>query len=157
DNIRGAVFQTRGLLLALEAGERRRVGRSLALEAIFRTSQSALGLRRAVPLAEAARRVAQETKDPYLAAWVGLADSFAAYCSGRFGEATDGLLGVEALVRSETVGTTWELNNARIFALQSLRYAGRWARLASHFHEWLRDARRRGDRYAETTLVRAMN
>jgi hypothetical protein len=63
----------------------------------------------------------------------------------------------EAWIRAETTGTTWELNNARIFLLQTLRHRGAWGRLAPLFHDWLADARRRGDRYSETTLVRSIH
>ena len=157
DNIRGAVAQTRGLLLALKIGERGRVARSLAFEAIFRTSQGTRGRERARPLVAAARRIAEESKDPVHRTWAILAESFADYCGGDFPSAIDRLTEAEAWIRSETTGTTFQLNNARIFLLQSLRYLGDWGRLLPLFDEWLHDARRRGDRYAETTLVRALN
>ena len=157
DNVRGAGLQARALLEALAVGEPRRVGRSLAFEGNFRSSQTNASRRRARVLIAEARRLAERFADPNLVMWVGLSESFALYCDGDYANAEARVTETEAWIRSETTGNTWGLNNARIFLLQTLRHRGAWARLAPLFHDWTADARRRGDRYAETTFVRSIN
>jgi serine/threonine protein kinase len=157
DNIRGAEFQARGLLLALRIGEPVRVARSLALEAIYRATQGRRSLASAHALIDQARGVAESSGDPYLRGWIAGAQANIAYYSGRFRDAAERFVGAEALFRDETVGATWELNNVRIFRLQALRYMGALADLRRSFDHHIRDAVRRGDRYAEATLTRAFN
>jgi serine/threonine protein kinase len=155
DAIRGADFQARGLRLALRTGERRQLGRAIALEAIYQASQGGAHLPRARALADEALRMAKQSDDPYLLAFSQGAHGIVLLNSGKFREASVELAAAEARMRDETTGTALELANARIFRMLALRYMGEHEQLRRGFHEYVRDAIRRGDRFTETTMIRA--
>lgn len=153
DPIRGADFQVRGLLLALDTGEPIRIARSLCVEAIFLATQGARGRRRASQLYEMAREIAERTGESYLIAFSGVSGACIDYFSGRFVDATLRLARSEEMLR-ELQGVTWELNGTRMFRNYALTLMGRLAELSPRFDECVRDARRRGDLHAETTFRR---
>jgi len=155
DTIRSHDFQARGLLLALRTGERRRIARALAFEAIAEGMTGSRGQRQAAGLLAEASGIAEESGDPYLAGWVQGSRGIVDYLGGRFTVACDELGGAEGQFRDHTTGTAWELDNVRIFRMFALRHLGRFRELRAAFTEYREDARRRGDRYALTTLNRS--
>ena len=157
DTIRGADFQGRCLGLALHVGERRRIGRSIAQEAMFIGSQGAGSIPHARELQNEAKALAQASGDPYLLAWASAAVGLVHYFAGEFEDAAGVLSDAEIRFRDQTTGTAWELSNVRIFRLMALRHLGRCAELGRSYDLYVRDAARRGDRYAETTMTRAFN
>ena len=157
DPIRGADFQARGLRAALRVGDLRRVTRGLALHAGLVASHGPRANARAMKqLARCAELVAS-TNDPFLHGWVIGGTGFAHYLGGRFRVGAELLEQAVAPLRHDTQGNIWELNTVRIFRLLALRQLGRWRELRAGLTELLRDAVRRGDRYAETTLTRSAN
>ena len=156
DSIRGADFQVRCLLLALRTGERRRVGAALAAEGGF---LAAMGkAKRARRMMAAAREVAEQTRDPFLLAWVDGGDGCLDFFEGKFIEAVPRLAaGFDAIRASTSATMTWEFDTIQIFHLFVLRNMGACRQLARWFGEYARDAARRGDRYAETTMKRSSN
>ncbi|MBI4508668.1 MAG: protein kinase [Deltaproteobacteria bacterium] len=156
DPILGTAFQTRGLLLALRAGERRRVARALYHQAILGASQGPRGVKRGWKLLDAARPVTMATRDPYLLGWDTSCRGVVHYVAGDFHAALDELRAGENMFR-EQKGTAWELGSVRLFLLHSLRHLGRLKELRRDFDEYVRDAGRRGDRYTETTITRCHN
>jgi hypothetical protein len=157
DTIRGADFQSRGLLLALRTGEKRRIVRGIGLDAGIVGSQGPRSNARALANLGRATEILGDAEDPYLRAWVLGATGLVRYFRGDFREASELMVRAEVMLREETIGNIWELNTVSIFRLLALRYLGRWGDLRRGFDETLRDATRRGDRYAETTLTRALN
>ena len=157
DTIRGADFQGRCLRLALHVGERRRMGRSVAQEAMFIGSQGTKSIPRARELVTEAKALAQASGEPYLGAWASAAAGLVHYFGGEFEEAAGVLSDAEIRFRDQTTGTAWELSNVRIFRLFALRHLGRCDELGRAYDVYVRDAARRGDRYAETTMSRAFN
>jgi serine/threonine protein kinase len=156
DPIRGMDFQCRSLLLALRAGEPRRIGRALAFETTFVASQGGRSLERARQLMEHATQIVGVNRDPYVLAWSQAGYGAFAYFSGKFRAAATLWSEVENQFRDSTTGTAWEINNARIFRMLSLRYLGVFRELGRWYDEYLRDAARRGDRYTEATLKRVL-
>jgi serine/threonine protein kinase len=156
DSIRGADFQVRCLLLALRTGERRRIGAALAAEGGF---LSAMGkAKRARRMMAAAREVAEQTKDPFLLPWVDGGDGCLDFFEGRFADGLPKIVaGFEAIRSATSITMTWELDTLRIFRLFLLRNIGACRELSHWFGEYVRDAARRGDRYAETTMKRSSN
>jgi len=153
DTIRGAAFQSRGLLLALRAGEPSRVGHALSLESVFLASQGGRSIKRARKLIERTRVLAGE--DDYLTAWALSATGISQYFEGRFADAAATL--EQALVRwrQHPAGNTFEKNNTAVFLLLAYRLRGDATKLAALATEMATYARRRGDRYLETTVLRA--
>src|SRR5439155_10536160 len=73
DTVRGAVFQTRGLLLALRAGEPSRIARSLAMEAAHAAIPGVKARRRTARLLAMAEALVGHAPDPHAAGLVTLA------------------------------------------------------------------------------------
>src|SRR5262249_14652960 len=157
DNIRGADFQARGLVLALKAGERQRVGRSIALEAIYQATGGVPHEARAEKLYKEAQSIAEADGSAYLLAWAMGAEGIAAYLCGHFKRGAEQILEAEGIFRERTIGTACEISNARVLRLIALRATGAYRELRQDFDFYLRDAARRGDRFTETTLTRACN
>jgi hypothetical protein len=157
DTIRGADFQARGLALAFRAGERRRIARGIALDAGLLGSQGPRGNRRAMARMARVAEIIGDDPDPFLRGWALGGTAFVHYLGGRFALGAEGLAAAEPILRSGTQGNIWELNTVRIFRLLALRNLGQWRAMRGGFADCLRDAVRRGDRYAETTLTRAVN
>jgi hypothetical protein len=157
DSVRGAAFQSRGLYLALGAGERRRVARAVGFEAVYQATSGGRGLHRARKLVAETRRIADGEKDPYLLALADGCQGIVELYDGAFVEAARLLADAEARLRDETAGTALELANLRIFRLIALRFIGNFTELKRDYHTYVRDAVRRGDRFTETTMTRAFN
>ncbi|MBI4510802.1 MAG: AAA family ATPase [Deltaproteobacteria bacterium] len=157
DTVRGAVFHARGLLLALKAGEKRRIGQSLAFEATFRASQGPRAQGGVKKLLDEASRIAKTSQDPYLLAWSTGVSGIVSYLMGQFRLASVQLKEAEGKFRDHTAGTAWELSNVRMFRLFAMRHLGACRELRKSYDEYVRDASRRGDRYTETTMTRTCN
>src|SRR5258705_7078574 len=78
DMVRGADFQPRSLLLALEAGEPHRLSRSLAIEGSIAASEGGRSRRRARGLLDASRELVNKVGHPNAAGWLALAESITA-------------------------------------------------------------------------------
>jgi eukaryotic-like serine/threonine-protein kinase len=158
DPVRGMAFQSRGLILALRAGHERHIAKFLGTEASYRAAAGPRGRRRAQPLLDEARAIGESTGDPYLRAWaLGIGGSCDCH-AGRFAQGVAALIEAERLFELHGAsGRTWELNNGRTVLLLSLAYLGRYRELGARLETYLRDARRRGDRFVETTFARTVN
>ena len=157
DSVRGADYQIRALLMALRTGERRRLARAIWAEATFYGSQGGKKLPRARWLVDQANKLAEEVRNPYLAAWSRTGEGILAYFGGQYRKAVAELREAERMMRDETIGTAWELTSVRLFLMFAMRHLGAFNDLRRSHNEYVRDAARRGDRYAETTLVRVCN
>jgi hypothetical protein len=155
DAIRGAAFQTRGLLLALRLGERRRIGELLAFEALYLCAQGGRALPRARALVHEAASIGRRARSRRVAAYATLAQGFYDYFSSRFPAARSRFAEAERLLRERAHGTAWIVSMTGIWEVFALRQLGALRDLRRRFDEHLRDAVRRGDRYTEAALVRA--
>jgi serine/threonine protein kinase len=151
DNVRGADFQTRNLLVALRHGEPRRIARALAIEA----GHSAISAGRTWPrtqrLLAAAAELAARLGDPYLAALHQVVSGMAALLAGRWRESLRLSDDAEAALRACT-GVAWEMDSAQLFAVDSLWLLGRLRELARRAPVLLAEAHARGDLYATINL-----
>jgi hypothetical protein len=157
DLIRGAEFQARLLRAALKVGERRQVGRALAIESIYLATAGHASERRALAVLARARAIADATGDRYLRAYVLAAEGMVAHSCGHFMAAAEHLRVAEEVQRDVVEITPWEVDIVRLFRLISLRLAGRLGELRAPLEEYLREARHRGDRFVETSMTAGMN
>jgi tetratricopeptide (TPR) repeat protein len=157
DSALGADFQARALRLALQVGEPRRVCHALAFHALYQGSRGGRRLKAAGASLAEAKQIAATSNDPWLSAWTRSAEGILAYFAGQFGAATRHLGEAQAQFRDQTTGTTSELAHVRVFELLALRRIGDFHALAGAYRDYVRDAARRGDRYAETTFIRSAN
>src|SRR5262249_47919403 len=117
DPIRGAELQTRGLLLALKAGEPYRVARALALEAMHVSTGGRKSRDRFDRLLHAAAALTVGGGHPYTQGVIPLAHATAALMVGRWSEARAAFDCAEAIFRDRCTGVSWELDTVHNLAL----------------------------------------
>jgi tRNA A-37 threonylcarbamoyl transferase component Bud32/tetratricopeptide (TPR) repeat protein len=152
DTIRGASFQSRQLLLALEAGEPFRVARALGAEAAFVATDGRRAARRAERLIAEARALAGQVADPRLLGLIDFCDGLTRFLSGRWREAAELTQQAERQFTDQGFAVSWEAANSRLFSVWSLFYLGDIAGLSVRIPALVREAEQRGDRYAMTSL-----
>jgi hypothetical protein len=152
DTMRGAVFQTRHLLLALRAGEVERVHRALCLEAVFAATRGPRTARRVRRIQTMTGDLAQRIGTSYAAAMNLLNGGVCDYLVGRWTPAAAALGNAEQILTDHCTGVTWEVDCSRLFGLWSLYQLGELKTIAARFPILLKDAFDRGDLYAATTL-----
>ncbi len=150
DSIRGTDFQARHLLLALDTGEPYRVARALALEIVYASSGGPRDAARIAELVQRSLELAERIRHPHA---LGLATTMAGaarYMTARWRDGLDLLERGSQILREQCTGVAWEMDTALIFVLSSLLQLGRLKELTARYDGFLRDARARGDLYAET-------
>jgi hypothetical protein len=152
DNILAADFHTRHLLLALAAGEPRRIASGLAMEAGFSAVAGGPARRRTARVASRARSVAERSADPRAIALCTLTEGVAAYLVGEWRKASERCGDALRLLQDRCVGVTWELNFAQNVLLASLVQQGQIREVSQRLPIVLASARERGNRYIETEL-----
>jgi hypothetical protein len=152
DPIRGALFQARGLFLALRAGDAQRLVRSLAMEAAHLACAGRPSRGRVRALLQAAEDVAQRIPEPYTAGILSLAQAMVATLQSRWQETRAFSEPAEAIFRGQCTGVAWERDTAQIFSLWSLMYLGELAELSRRWPGLMKEATDRGDIYAAGTL-----
>jgi hypothetical protein len=152
DNIRGAHFQVRHLLLALAAGDVERISLGVALEACFCASRGTQAARRVEYLLSRVRELAQRAETPRASAWAALAEGVCAVLFGRWRAGQEHLGVAETLMRDHCAGVAWELNSAHLFILFSHYHMGQISELRRAVAQRLRQAEARGDLYALTNF-----
>ncbi len=151
DVIRGADYQTRSLLLALDAGEPFRIALALGWEAVHVACQGRPAWRRTQRLVAAAGGLASRLGHPHALGMASLSAGAAEFLVGRYNSALELLNRAETIFHERCTGVIWELDTARIFGLWSLFYLGRVGELGIRCHEIFQEARDRGDRYMLAT------
>ncbi|MBK7858749.1 MAG: AAA family ATPase [Archangiaceae bacterium] len=152
DTIRGASFQSRQLLLALDAGEPYRVARALAAEAAFIATAGLKREARVGQLVAEARKLSDRVGDGKLNGTIDLCAAIAKFLMGRWREATELSGQAEQWFKDLGNAVTWEAANARLFSVWSLFYMGEIAELQKRVPKLQREAEVRGDLYAATSL-----
>ncbi len=152
DPFRGADFQARQLLLALDSGEPFRICRALAAEAAYRATAGVAAERRARPLLERADAIADTLTDPRGRGLCRFARGLGALLGGRWIEAGARLEESTAIFRDQCVGMNWELHTSQYYALVARLWAGDLVEVAHRLPAMRGEAARRGDLYAHATL-----
>ncbi|MBI4509047.1 MAG: protein kinase [Deltaproteobacteria bacterium] len=152
DHIRGNVFNTQGLLLALKAGEPERLVRFLVLESGFQVTPGRPAMARVAKILDRAEELAKKSSNSNLSAYVIGARGQAAYFWGRFREAVERCQEAESLINTRFVGVPWELTTMRLWSTRSLVYLGEIDELKRRVSSLLHECEGRNDRYGETTL-----
>ncbi len=149
DTVRGAHFQARGLLVALQAGEPYRVARALAGEAGFAAAAGGPARERAEMLLAAAKGCAEKVGHPFVLSWAALAEGIGAYLLGEFRRCYDACIRAKALLEGCT-GVAWERETADVNAIMSAFYLGRIKDQIRMVERGRREADERSDLFAST-------
>ncbi len=153
ETVRGAYTQTRHLSAALRHGDEYRIGRALLYEAAFLSIYGAPIRQRVDNILATARDIVYRLGDPYLTALHHTHTALALYQRGQWREALEHARIAVRGFRENCSGHTWELDCSQIYALWALYWLGDYRELTRRAEETLRDARRRGDRYAIVCLA----
>ena len=151
--IRGADFQTRGLLLALRAGEPFRIARAMAMEAAHRATVGLPAVPRVASLLKVAETLAHRIDSPHARGMVELVRGISALLFGRWKDAQTALDQAELLFRDHCTGVAWERDTGHNFALRALLQLGQMDELKRRWTVLYQEAQERGDLYAATTLT----
>jgi serine/threonine protein kinase/tetratricopeptide (TPR) repeat protein len=157
DLIRGADFQCRHLLLALEAGEPFRVARGLAVEAAQTASRGGPSQARAVMVTQQAEALAQRVGHPHaygLAIW---AKGLTAYLNGRWKTAAQLCEQSAEILRDQCTGVTWELSIAHRFLFSAMVYLGEIGEVSRRVPSLLAAALDQGNVFTATDLRTRLN
>ncbi len=141
----GYNYQTRHLLLALQAGEPRRVARALAMESLYAATAGDAQAETARGHLQRARALADACDDPHSAALSEIAAAGAAVYRGRFDAALAPLAEAEARLRAHGRDAAWELSMVSTFRVMSHWYRGDMPRMLTALDAALADARARED------------
>jgi hypothetical protein len=152
DAVPGALCQARALRFALHLGDRRRIAYALAYHAMYSAAAGEGFIKYARRLVAQSRQIAEAERDPFLLGWARCGEGVTEYFAGHFERAVDILVDAEAQLREHMHGTSPELNHLRMFLMFAMRRHGCFDRLRVHYLEYVRDATRRGDRYANTSF-----
>ena len=153
DNIRGADFQGRHLLLALDAGEPYRIARALGMEVAYATVPGDRRAReRSRMLGEMAQALAERVNHPQALGLVCLTRGTAAHLQGNWRTALELLERGEKILRERCTGVGWELAATHLYTLLSLYYLGELGELARRLPILLQEARERDDLNAVANL-----
>jgi len=150
DPVRGYSFVLRGLLLALQTGEPRRVARGLALVGMMMVSRgSANAVSRGTTFIREARKIADALGDPYLIALTDIIAGIAEVTLGHWQHSLELLDTGVQLLHDRCAGVAWDISIAQMSAHRGLFMMGHFGELASRSHAWLREAEDAGDLYGE--------
>jgi serine/threonine protein kinase/tetratricopeptide (TPR) repeat protein len=154
DTVRGADFQARHLLYALEAGDPYRISRALSSEAIFAAMEGGKGgAERAAKLIERARAVADRIGHPHAIAWAAGAAAGARFYEARFSESVTLADRAIRLFRANCSDILWELGSIICWwLLPALFYLGRMEELSRRLPAYLKEAEDLGALYNVTSL-----
>jgi len=146
DAVRGYSFVLRGLLLALQTGEPRRVARGLALVGLMMVSRgSANAVSRGTTFIKEARKIADNLGDHYLIALTDIIAGVAQITRGQWQLALELLDTGVQLLHDRCAGVAWDISVAQMSAHRALFMMGHFGELASRSHAWLREAEDAGD------------
>lgn len=154
DHVRGSELHTRHVLWALDTGEPYRVSRALSMETWLRASA---GADSAVAADNSqAMELAQACQHPHAIALAHLASGIQAYSRGHLAKAREECDAAEDLLRERCTGVAWEITNARLFGSLACMFSADFVGLKQRMAVALREARERGDIYAQANLMTAV-
>jgi len=150
DPVRGYAFALRGLLLALQTGEPRRVARGLATVGMFVISRGgATASERGATLVREAEALAGKLDDHYLLGLTQIIDGIANVTLGDWKNALLRLDGGVQILHDRCAGIAWESSIAQMGTMRALLSIGRYRELKVRAHTWQREAEDAGDLYSE--------
>jgi hypothetical protein len=152
DTIRGLDFGTRGLLLALAAGEPSRVARALALEVGVSGTGGTKTVEATEEITRQAMRLAKKLGDPRIEGLAMVTSGMGADLRGDFALGRERLERGERILRERCRGVTWELDTAITMLFRDLLFLGDWPEIRRRLPAALEGFAARGDLYAETNV-----
>ncbi|MDB4965403.1 MAG: ATPase/protein kinase family protein [Myxococcales bacterium] len=156
DSMRAASFQAQHLLLALEAGEPRRVARALSAEACFYSMRGIKVAKRTDAVLSELGRLADELDTAEARAQYEGSLGIVAFQHGHWARCLEHCQRAETIFRDRLTGYRWELSTTQIFAIYAESLLGRLRAFMRRLPAILKEADERGDLYTQTVLETAV-
>jgi len=153
DVVRVAAMQSQALLLALRAGEPRRLALALGWEAVLNATAGPKTGPRSNDLLQLAADLVERDPDPHARGMMSLSRGWIAFLHGKFPEALEHCDHAEPTFRDQCTGVWWELVLTRTMITWALAHCGRTRELSARIHELLPEARAHGNHFMVTNLL----
>lgn len=147
-----ASMQTKGLLLALKAGEPYRLARALAFEAFLTSAAGRPAVKRTAELYATAEALARRIDNPHASGMLQLSAGLIALNQCRFHDAGAHCAEAEEIFRTKCTGVWWEVATARTVAVWTLFHNGDCDELRRRTVAYMAEARDRGDLFTVTSI-----
>ncbi len=153
DNVRGADFAARHLLLALRAGDRPRVARGLAIMSGNIAAAGGNARKRSARLLDRAKTLAEQVRLPYIDGWVSVCEGIRAGLLGEWDQTHRCCEKAEQLFENQCSRELGgELSVSRFWLLWSCERLGQLAELQRRWPVLMRQAEERGDFFDQANL-----
>jgi len=152
DTIRGAEYQARHLLLALQSGEKYRIARALAIEVGYHALAGGHNREYTQKILRTVQSLSQSVNHPHAVGLTALVAGVSAFLEGRWRDSRESLERAEGILREKCTGVAWELATARLMWCVSLFFLGELDELGRRLPNLLKNADECGDRYEATDL-----
>lgn len=152
DNIRGAEFNTRHYLAALELGEPYRVARACAIESGFSGTLGYAARHKTAAMLRRTREYAARTDNPHATGMYWLCSGIAACMEGRW---LDGVRDCEraSQVFKDRCVAPWDLAQAQFYTLAPKVWLGTFDEIEQQIPSLLAEYEGRSDRLASTSML----
>ncbi len=152
DNIRGHSFQVRGFRLALRAGERYRIARSLVTEAGYLALGGGRSIAKGDALLATAEELGSRVENPHLRSLLVAGRATAAFLKGQYALSIDRAHEALATAQKHGMSEFAEVNLMYQWIGEALHWVGRFPELEEFLMRSIRDGEERGNHYLSTTL-----
>jgi hypothetical protein len=151
--VRVAAMQSQALLLALEAGEPRRLALALGWEAVLNATSGVKTAPRSRELLDLAGRLVARHPDPHARGMINLSRGWVAFLHADFIGALRECDLAEPIFRDQCTDVWWELVLTRTMITWALSHCGRTAELSARIRALEPEARSQGNHFMVTNLL----
>lgn len=148
-----AAMQSQALLLALRAGEPRRLALALGWEAVLTATGGAKAAARSSELLHRAAELVDRDAPPHARGMMSLSRGWVAFLLADFPGALHWCDDAEPTFRDRCTGVWWELVLTRTMITWALTHCGRVRELQDRIRELEPESRARGDHFMITNLL----
>jgi serine/threonine protein kinase/tetratricopeptide (TPR) repeat protein len=148
-----AAMQSQALLLALRAGEPRRLALALAWEAVLNATSGAKTAARSQELLTQASGLVRRSSDPHVRGMMHLSRGWVSFLHADFPSALRECDLAEPTFRDQCTGVWWELVLTRTMITWALSHCGRTAELTRRIQDLEPEARAQGNHFMITNLL----
>lgn len=148
----GSDLQLYHLLLALKVGDRERLARAFAGEALYYSLSGQKSIKWAEKLIDIAKSISKDLDSPYILGLINYCNGIMAFMSANWKLCNSFTKESERIFRDSCIGTIWNVRNSQQFILCSLFYLGEFKEIINLLPSLLKNAQERGNLYAEIGL-----
>lgn len=152
DNVRGAYYQTRNLIMVLRTGDAHRIARALCMEICFSSTGGEPRRASTQAMLRSAHALCDRVGTGEALGMAATAEGYAYYFRAEWPKASEWLARAEEVFRDRCVGATFEVNSVRMMLYRTLAYRGEVQELRGRVPPVLREAEAHNDVYTRINL-----